>query len=120
MKDLIQRTRALFMDGAPLEAMVAPSLRVDLELFRRGGCGVLDAIERIGYDTLHYRPEFNRWSKAALLSRAIAAKLWRAATGRRVARPVVDLAAAPAASRAAAPVADSTGSKKGSYAERRA
>jgi squalene synthase HpnC len=104
MKELIQRTRSLFAAGAPLEEMVAPYLRVDLELFRRGGCGVLEAIERIGYDTLHHRPELSRWSKAALLSRAIGAKLWRAATG----------------DRAAVPVADSTGNKKNSYAERRA
>jgi squalene synthase HpnC len=104
MKDLIQRTRILFAAGAPLERMVAPFLRVDLELFRRGGCGILDAIERIGYDTLHRRPELNRWSKALLLSRVVAAKLRRAATG----------------DRAPFPAADSAGNEKGSYAQRRA
>jgi squalene synthase HpnC len=104
MKDLIQRTRMLFAAGAPLEAMVAPFVRLDLELFRRGGCGVLDAIERMGYDTLHYRPELNRWSKALLFSRVIAAKVWRAAMGHR----------------AVLPVTDSAGNEKGSYAQRRA
>jgi squalene synthase HpnC len=100
MKDLIQRTRALFASGAPLETMVAPYLRVDLELFRRGGCAVLDAIEGIGYDTLRHRPELNRWSKAKLLSRAVAAKFWRSAAGNHS--------------------AGTAQNKKASYAERRA
>jgi len=78
--DLIQRTRALFAAGAPLETMVAPYLRVDLELFRRGGIAVLDAIERCGYDILHHRPAVGKLAKAGLLGRAIAAK-WLRGTG---------------------------------------
>src|SRR5713101_6849693 len=56
MKDLIARTRALFAEGQPLAKMVDGRLSVDLEMFTRGGLAVLDAIETMGYDTLHHRP----------------------------------------------------------------
>ncbi|MCL5287622.1 MAG: squalene synthase HpnC, partial [Acidobacteria bacterium] len=49
MKDLIARTRPLFAQGLPLGERVAPELRMDIELFSRGGTAVLDSIERIGY-----------------------------------------------------------------------
>ncbi len=81
MKDLILRTRALFDAGRPLEGMVEPFLRVDLELFRRGGVAVLDAIEEIGCDTLHHRPALGKWAKAGLLTRAVVASWFRAVRG---------------------------------------
>ena len=56
MKDLIARTRELFAEGVPLAAASTPRLRVDLELFSRGGLAVLDAIEAMGYNTLEHRP----------------------------------------------------------------
>src|SRR5215472_15052097 len=49
MKDLIKRTRALFTEGLPLAKRVDSTVRVDIEMFVRGGLAVLDAIERIGY-----------------------------------------------------------------------
>ncbi|HEY6946838.1 MAG TPA: squalene synthase HpnC, partial [Candidatus Acidoferrum sp.] len=60
MKDLISRTRALFAEGLPLASMVDSRLSVDLEMFSRGGVAVLDAIEAMGYDTLHKRPAISR------------------------------------------------------------
>ncbi len=56
MKELIARTRQLFAAGMPLASTVAPFLRVDLEMFSRGGLAILDAIEASGYDTLRTRP----------------------------------------------------------------
>src|SRR5260370_33282988 len=56
MKDLIAHTHALFAEGQPLAKMVDGRLSVDLEMFTRGGVAVLDAIETMGYDTLHHRP----------------------------------------------------------------
>src|ERR1700740_406300 len=56
MKDLIARTRELFAEGVPLEESVGSALRVDIEMFSRGGLAVLDAIERIDYNTLEHRP----------------------------------------------------------------
>ncbi len=56
MKDLIAQTRGLFEEGLPLAKMVEGKLAIDLEMFSRGGMAVLDAIEEMGYDTLHERP----------------------------------------------------------------
>ena len=46
MKSLIARTRELFAAGLPLAERLEGALRVDIELFSRGGLAVLDAIER--------------------------------------------------------------------------
>jgi squalene synthase HpnC len=83
MKDLIARTRALFAAGASLAANVAPELRVDIELFSRGGLAVLDAIETIGYDTLHRRPALSRATQTRLLGHALLSRL----TGRLQPKP---------------------------------
>jgi squalene synthase HpnC/squalene synthase HpnD len=71
MKDLIGRTRALFAAGMPLVDSVVGSLRVDIEMFSRGGLAILDAIERSGYDTLNRRPSLTKWSQIRLLTRAL-------------------------------------------------
>jgi len=71
MQDLIARTRALFDQGLPLAKMVDKRLSVDLEMFSRGGLAVLDAIESIGYDTLHKRPAIGRFKQARLLGRTL-------------------------------------------------
>ena len=75
MKELIARTRALFAAGAPLLNRVRGDLRVDIDLFTRGGLAVLDAIETIGYDTLHRRPAIGRSDRTRLLSRALLGKV---------------------------------------------
>jgi squalene synthase HpnC/squalene synthase HpnD len=74
MKDLIARTRALFVAGMPLAASVEGPLRIDLEMFTRGGLAVLDAIESSGYDTLKHRPAISKWRQVRLLTRALAAR----------------------------------------------
>ena len=71
MKDLINRTRALFAEGAPLAKIVDGRLSIDLDMFSRGGVAVLDAIESMGYDTLHNRPSISKPKQAGLLGRAI-------------------------------------------------
>ena len=75
MRDLIARTRILFAAGAPLAAKLVPELRVDIELFSRGGRAVLDAIEAMGYDTLHHRPALSRVTQMRLLGRAVFSRL---------------------------------------------
>jgi squalene synthase HpnC len=82
MKELIARTRELFAAGQPLIERVSPELRVDLDLFSRGGLAVLDAIEAIGYNTLERRPALSRRTQARLLGRALLSRLfapWRRA-----------------------------------------
>jgi squalene synthase HpnC len=76
MRHLIARTRALFAEGAPLAARVAPELRVDIELFSRGGMAVLDAIEAVGYNTLARRPALSRSAQVRLLGRALLSRLF--------------------------------------------
>jgi len=75
MKDLIARTRELFAKGMPLARMVEGRLSIDLEMFSRGGLAVLDAIERMGYDTLHQRPAIGKAKQVRLLGRAIVTQL---------------------------------------------
>jgi squalene synthase HpnC/squalene synthase HpnD len=75
IKDLIARTRVLFAEGRPLARMVDGRLSVDLEMFTRGGLAVLDAIEAMGYDTLHHRPAVSKVKQAGLLGRALVGHL---------------------------------------------
>lgn len=75
MQDLIARTRALFDEGLPLANRVDRRLSVDIEMFSRGGLAVLDAIESIGYDTLHRRPAISRMKQARLLGRTLLKQL---------------------------------------------
>ena len=46
------------------------ALRVDLELFSRGGLAVLDAIEAMGYNTLEHRPSIGTAARVRLLGSA--------------------------------------------------
>jgi squalene synthase HpnC len=71
MKELIEYTRGLFEKGMPLVRKVEGKLSVDLEMFSRGGLAVLDAIEAMGYDTLHRRPEVSKVKQVGLLGRAL-------------------------------------------------
>lgn len=75
MKDLIARTRGLFAEGLPLAESVDSALRVDIEMFSRGGLAVLDAIERIGYNTLEHRPSISKVKQVRLLARALGKRL---------------------------------------------
>jgi squalene synthase HpnC/squalene synthase HpnD len=75
MKDLIARTRALFAAGMPLTQRVDGALRIDIEMFSRGGLAILDAIEASGYDTLHQRPALTKWTQMRLLCRALVGRL---------------------------------------------
>jgi squalene synthase HpnC/squalene synthase HpnD len=75
MKSLIARTRELFAAGLPLVEGADASLRIDIELFSRGGLSVLDAVEASGYDTLNHRPALTRATKIRLLGRALGQKM---------------------------------------------
>ena len=71
MKALVARTRQLFAEGMPLARSVDSALRVDIEMFGRGGLAVLDAIETIGYNTLQHRPSIRKSKQLRLLVRAL-------------------------------------------------
>lgn len=94
MKSLIARTRELFAAGIPLNDTVAPFLRVDLEMFGRGGLAILDAIETCGYNTLENRPSLSKWTQMKLLGRTLV--MTRFSRGSKQSEPA-DVAAMPAA-----------------------
>src|ERR1700720_2470043 len=76
MKDLIVRTRQLFAEGMPLARGVDSTLRVDIEMFSRGGLAVLEAIEGAGYNTLQHRPSIPKTKQFSLLVRAVALRVF--------------------------------------------
>src|SRR5580700_6222022 len=76
MKELVARTRQLFAEGMPLARCVDSGLRVDIEMFSRGGLAVLDAIEAVGYNTLEHRPSIPKSKQFSLLVRALFLRLF--------------------------------------------
>ena len=75
MKDLITRTRGLFLAGLPLARRVDGALRIDIELFSRGGMAIFDAIEASGYNTIEHRPALTKWKKFSLLAGALTSRM---------------------------------------------
>ena len=76
MKELVARTRRLFAEGMPLAGCVDSALRVDIEMFSRGGLAVLDAIEAVGYNTIERRPSIPKSKQFSLLVRALFLRLF--------------------------------------------
>jgi squalene synthase HpnC/squalene synthase HpnD len=89
MKSLIARTRALFSAGLPLAQTVEPFLRVDLEMFSRGGLAILDAIETSGYNTLDHRPALTKWTQMQLLAGALTSRIFSRNTNQPPQAPLV-------------------------------
>src|SRR5262245_19614515 len=75
MRDLIDRTRPFFYRGLRLCSLVLRRLRLDIELFSRGGLEILRTIEEIDYDTLHHRPQLTRGRETCLLLGALVRSL---------------------------------------------
>jgi 15-cis-phytoene synthase len=71
MRSLIARTREFFAAGMPLAEQLEGALRVDIDLFSRGGLAVLDAIEDSGYNTLEQRPAISKFTQLELLGGAL-------------------------------------------------
>jgi squalene synthase HpnC len=75
MRALVDRTRDMLHEGAPISSMVDEELRVTLDLFRKGGEAILDGIAAQKYDVLRGRPVVTRRKKLMLLLGALAGKL---------------------------------------------
>ncbi len=71
----VDRTRDLFYRGLPLLERVPPDVRLDIELFIRGGLAILRKIERCRYNVWAARPVLAKWEKAALLTGALVRRL---------------------------------------------
>jgi squalene synthase HpnC len=78
MREVVDRARALFLEGLPLAGMVDRRLAVDIQLFSRGGLRVLDKIAAQGYDVLSRRPAISKtervWILLGTLARAALAR----------------------------------------------
>jgi len=70
MQELIRRTRSLFDRGRPLCDCIGRELSFEMRLTWLGGSGILDAIERAGYDVFRRRPRYGLVAKLALAWRA--------------------------------------------------
>ena len=75
MRFEVDRTRKLFQRGRPLIDLLPSDLRIDVELFLRGGLAVLGKIEKCGYDVWARRPVVSKWDQASLLAGAVGKRL---------------------------------------------
>jgi squalene synthase HpnC len=62
-----ERAKALFEEGLKLCALVDRRVRLDIEMFSRGGLEIIRRIEAQGYDVLTRRPEIPRRRQLAIL-----------------------------------------------------
>jgi squalene synthase HpnC len=102
MKSLIARTRDLFHAGLPLAQTVESFLRVDLEMFSRGGLAILDAIESSGYNTLEHRPALSKWTQMRLLTGALTSRVFSRDASLSVEKPAATLLESPRVARPSA------------------
>jgi squalene synthase HpnC len=67
MRFEVDRAEAFFERGRPLLRRVPSELRIDVDLFLRGGLAVLAAIRRESYNVWRRRPVVGKWRKLRLL-----------------------------------------------------
>jgi squalene synthase HpnC len=68
MRFEVERARDWFRRGLPLADRIDRQLAIDIELFSRGGQGILDAIERQQFKVLGRRPSLSKTRKLALVA----------------------------------------------------
>jgi squalene synthase HpnC len=68
MRFQCDRTRGLFDEGLKLLPLVERRLRLDIEMFSRGGQEVLRLIEAQGYDVLTRRPKISKARQVSILA----------------------------------------------------
>lgn len=73
---LVQKTWPLFEEGRQLWPVVGPRVRSDLKLYTLGGETVLRKIERLRYDTWTQRPVIGNLTKAKLMLRVLAGRVF--------------------------------------------
>ena len=106
MREVVDRARALFLEGLPLAGMVDRRLALDIELFSRGGMRVLDKIAAQDYDVLSRRPAISKTERVWILLGALARRSSGTGGVNARARPVVRIL--PRVSRARAPKTSTT------------
>jgi squalene synthase HpnC len=71
MTEAVDAARQLFLTGLALPKTVNRRLAIDLELFSRGGLGVLEKIEQMDYNVLSRRPAVSKFERVQLLVRSL-------------------------------------------------
>jgi len=72
----VNRARRFLLEGLPLADRMPGRLRIDIELFARGGLLVLDRIAAIGYRVWERRPVLGKRHFLRLLFTALARSVW--------------------------------------------
>lgn len=67
MRFEVERTKTMFAEGLELCGLVDRRVRLDVEMFSRGGMEVLRMIEAQGYDVLSHRPAVSKKRQIAIL-----------------------------------------------------
>jgi len=75
MQHLVEYTRTMLREGGEISGHVDRELATTLDLFRKGGESILDAIAAQDYDTLSRRPQVSKGRKTVLLAGALWGKL---------------------------------------------
>ncbi len=64
----VERTEAMFDEGAALLPLLKPMYRKQIALFLKGGRAICAAVRRQGFDTLTKRPRLSKWQKGRLVA----------------------------------------------------
>ncbi len=75
MRFEVDRARGLFVEGLPLVELVPTDVRIDIELFARGGLGILSKIEAIGGNVWQTRPVLTKGEKLSILAKVFGRRL---------------------------------------------
>jgi squalene synthase HpnC len=75
MQHLVTYTREMLLEGSAISQHVDRELATTLDLFRKGGESILDAIAAQEFNTLKSRPEVSKSRKLQLLAGAVWGKL---------------------------------------------
>ncbi|HKY62727.1 MAG TPA: squalene synthase HpnC [bacterium] len=67
----VERTEAMFREGAPLVSSVKGRLSLELKCVILGGLGICRKIRELDFNTLGTRPHFGKSDKLAILGRAL-------------------------------------------------
>ena len=71
MREEVERAERYLRQGVPLVERAEPSLRVDIDLFIRGGLAILNRIRRQDYDVWSQRPKLGKATQLGLLLASI-------------------------------------------------
>jgi squalene synthase HpnC len=87
MRFEVDRARRFLLEGLPLVDVLPGRLRIDIDLFARGGLRLLDEIQKIGYGTWQMRPVLKKYDFARLFIGSVGRSLIRRPAVRSVGPP---------------------------------